>query len=190
IGFAGRAIPYFDDSHTLLFSVPVVVASLLVPAAALGSFVWTRRWRYGPLLLGLALVAVLVMQAGFPEGTPLRHGLTFTYNHVTAVQFLRASYKAAPLLAVALAGLAAAGADELWGRLGARASAVWWRAGAVLAGLIVLVLGAWPLASGRAQDAQVSFKAIPAAWRDAATQLDHRLPANSRAIVLPGDLFS
>ena len=190
IGFAGRAIPYFDDSRTLLFSVPVVIATLLVPAAALGSFVWARRWRYGPFLLGLALVAVLVMQAGFPEGTPLRHGLTFTYNHVTAVQFLRASYKAAPLLAVALACLAGAGADELWARLGARASAAWWRAGAVVAGLVVLVVGAWPLASGRAQDAQVSYKAVPAAWRDAAAQLDRALPANARAMVLPGDLFS
>ena len=37
IGFAGRAIPYFDDSRTLLFSVPVVVATLLLPAAALGA---------------------------------------------------------------------------------------------------------------------------------------------------------
>jgi arabinofuranan 3-O-arabinosyltransferase len=190
IGFAGRAIPYFDDSRTLLFSVPVVIATVLVPAAALGSFVWARRWRYGPFLLALALVAALVMQAGFPEGTPLRHGLTFTYNHVTAVQFLRASYKAAPLLAVALAGLAGAGADEVWGRLGARARGAWWRAGAVLAGLAVLALAAWPLASGRAQDAQVSYRAVPAAWRDAAAQLDRELPANARAMVLPGDLFS
>ena len=103
IGFAGRAIPYFDDSHTLLFSAPVVVATLLLPAAALSGFVWTRRWRYGPFFLRLALVAVLViMGAGFPEGTPLRHGLTFTYNHVAAVRFLRASYKAAPLLAISL----------------------------------------------------------------------------------------
>jgi hypothetical protein len=190
IGFAGRAIPYFDDSRTLLFSVPVVIAALLVPAAALGSFVWARRWRYGPFLLGLALVAVLVMQAGFPEGTPLRHGLTFTYNHVAAVQFLRASYKAAPLLALALAALAGVGADELWDRLGARSRAAGWRTGAVLAGLAVLVLAAWPLASGRAQDAQVSYKAVPPAWRDAAAQLDRQLPADARAMVLPGDLFS
>ena len=190
VGFAGRAIPYFDDSRTLLFSAPVVIATLLLPAAALGSFVWTRRWRYGPFFLGLALVAVLVMQAGFPEGTPLRHGLTFTYNHVSAVQFLRASYKAAPLLALALAGLAGAGADQLWERLGVRADAALWRAGAVVAGLVVLVVGAWPLASGRAQDAQVSYRAVPAAWREAAAQLDRQLPANARAIVLPGDLFS
>ncbi len=54
---------------------------LLLPAVALGGFVWTRRWRYGPFFLGLALVAVLIMGAGFPDGTPLRHGLYFAYNH-------------------------------------------------------------------------------------------------------------
>ena len=88
---------------------------------------------------------------------------------------------------MALAGLAGAGAEEAWARLGARTSALWWRAGTALAGVVVLVLAAWPLASGRAQDAQVSYKRIPAAWRQAAAQLDRELPANSRAMVLPGD---
>ncbi len=104
VGFAGRAIPYFDDSRTLLFSVPVLIATLLLPAAALGGFVWTRRWRYGPFLVALALAAALAMGAGFPDGTPLRHGLYFLYNHVQAIQFLRTSYKAAALLVVAPGG--------------------------------------------------------------------------------------
>ncbi len=190
LGFAGRAIPYFDDSRTLLFSAPVVLATLLVPAAALTGFVWTRRWRYGPFFLGLALVAVLVMGAGFPEGTPLRHGLNFTYNHVAAVRFLRASYKAAPLLAVALACLAGAAAGEAWRRLSATSRPVIWRWVTSLAGLAVLALAAWPLVTGRAQDAQVSYKQVPVAWRQAASELDRELPSNSRAIVLPGDLFS
>ena len=198
LGFGGTAIPYFDDSHTLLFSAPVVVATLLLPAAALTGFVWTRRWRYGPFFLGLAVAAVLVMMAGFPDGTPLRHGLTFTYNHFAAVQFLRASYKAAPLLAVALACLAGAAAGEAWrrmrtsealARLGTALTGLA-RAGAVAAVLAVLALAAWPLVTGRAQDAQVSYKRIPAAWTQAATDLDRQLPANSRAMVLPGDLFS
>ena len=206
IGFTGHAIPYFDDARTMLFSAPVVVATLLLPALALGGYLWTRRWRYGPFFLGLALISVLVMTAGFPDGTPLRHGLNFTYNHVSAVQFLRASYKAAPLLALALACLAGAGAGEVWQRLGRRdgggrggggggggaggARVVWWRAGAVLAGLAVLAGAAWPLVTGRAQDAQVSYRQVPEAWRAAADQLDRQLPANSRAMVLPGDLFS
>ncbi len=41
-----------------------------------------------------------------------------------------------------------------------------------------------------AQDRQVSYKRIPAAWRAVANDLDRGLPANARAIVLPGELFS
>ncbi len=190
IGFAGTAIPYFDDSRTLLFSAPVVVGTLMLPAAALTGFVSTRRWRYGPFFLALALVAVLIMTAGFPDGTPLRHGLTFAYNHVAAVRFLRASYKAAALLAIALACLAGAAAAEAWVRLGRRQRGRSWRLIATLGGTAVLSLAAWPMITGRAQDAQVSFKQVPAAWREAASDLDRELPANSRAIVLPGELFS
>ncbi|MGH2892056.1 MAG: alpha-(1-_3)-arabinofuranosyltransferase domain-containing protein, partial [Solirubrobacteraceae bacterium] len=195
IGFQGRAIPYFDDSLTLLFSAPVVVATLLLPAAALGGFAGIRRWRYAPFFLGLALVAVLVMMAGFPDGTPLRHGLFFTYNHVAAVRFLRASYKGAPLLAVSLAVLAGVAAGDLWARLGVmRVRGVRFRlvgrSVLAVAGAAVLVGAAWPLVAGHAQDAQVSYHRIPAAWQQAASDLDRDLPANSRAIVLPGDLFS
>lgn len=190
LGFAGRAIPYLDDSRTLLFSTPVVLATLLLPAIALTGFVWGRRWRYGPLFLALALVGVLVMVAGFPDGTPLRHGLYFLYGHVAAVQFLRTSYKAAPVLALALACLAGVAVAEGWRRLGGVRGVAAWRGGAVLAGTAVLAAAAWPLVTGRAQDAQVSFKQVPAAWREAASNLDRQLPPNSRAIVLPGDLFS
>ncbi len=181
IGFAGQAIPYFDDSRTLLFSAPVVLATLLLPAAALSGFVWTRRWRYGPFFLLLALVAVLVMGAGFPDSTPLRHGLYFTYNHFAFVRFLRASYKAAPLLAVALACLGGVAAGEAWRRLGSVASGEGRRRpgdgraarGALAAAIaVVLALAAWPLVTGRAQDKQVSYKSIPAAWTDAASELD------------------
>ena len=192
IGFAGRAIPYFDDAKTLLFSLPVVVGTLLLPAAGLVSFAWARRWRYGPFFLVLVLAGVLIMLAGFPDGTPLRHGLTFTYNHVASVRFLRASYKAAPLVAIGLAGLAGAGAGVVWDWLGARAAgrAVLWQAAGAAVGLVVLALAAWPLVTGRAQDRQVSFKRIPSAWVNAASDLDRQLPANGRALVLPGELFS
>ncbi|HEY2635851.1 MAG TPA: alpha-(1-_3)-arabinofuranosyltransferase family protein, partial [Solirubrobacteraceae bacterium] len=188
IGFTGRPIPYFDDSHLLLFAQPVVVATLLVPALALGGFAWTRRWRYAPFFLGLALVGVVVMIAGYPEGTPLRRAMNFTYNRVDAVRFLRASYKAAPLLALGLAALAGAAAGEAWRGLKGRPAALRGVAGA--AGVAVVALAAWPLITGRAQDHQVSWKAIPAAWRAAGSDLDHTLPANTRAVVLPGELFS
>ena len=34
IGFNGRAIPYFDDQHTLLFSLPVVIAHAAGPGGS------------------------------------------------------------------------------------------------------------------------------------------------------------
>ena len=77
-GSCGRTPPH---AHALLFHPAVLVASLLVPALALSGFAWTRRWRYGPWFLLLCLAGLLVMVAGFPEGTPLRRALTFTYNH-------------------------------------------------------------------------------------------------------------
>ena len=52
IGFQGRAIPYFDDALTLLFSAPVVVATLLLPAAALGGFAGDPPVALRPVLPG------------------------------------------------------------------------------------------------------------------------------------------
>ena len=55
---------------------------------------------------------------------------------------------------------------------------------------MLLVASAWPLVSGRAQDGQVSFARVPAAWTRTATALDRTLPVSERALVLPGELFS
>ena len=41
--------PLFSEAGTLLFNPLVVGASLLLPALAIGGFVWTRRWRYAPV---------------------------------------------------------------------------------------------------------------------------------------------
>ena len=115
VGYGDALRPYFGDSGTLLFNPLVVTASLLVPALAVAGYVWTRRWRYGPFFLLLLLVGLLVMTVGFPEGTPLRRAATFTYNHFSPVQFLRTTYKAGPLVALAVAclgGAAAGGAVE------------------------------------------------------------------------------
>src|SRR4051794_22476229 len=119
VGYGDVLKPYFGTSETMLFSAPVLVASLVVPALALWGFVWTRRWRYGPFFLLLALAGLLIMSVGFPDGTPLRKAATFTYNHVQAVQFLRTTYKAGPLLALAIACLGGVAFGELWRRGGA-----------------------------------------------------------------------
>ncbi|MHB1570310.1 MAG: alpha-(1-_3)-arabinofuranosyltransferase domain-containing protein, partial [Solirubrobacteraceae bacterium] len=117
-GYANRLLPYYQDSGTLLFDPAVVVASLLVPALALAGYRWTRRWSYGPFLLGLALITLLVMSVGWPTGTAARAGATFVYNHVTLLQVLRTTYKAGPLLALAVALLAGAAMRVAWARLG------------------------------------------------------------------------
>ncbi|HEX8086142.1 MAG TPA: alpha-(1-_3)-arabinofuranosyltransferase family protein [Solirubrobacteraceae bacterium] len=179
LGFGGTLRPYTSIGPDFLFSPVVVVASLLVPAFALGGFAWTRRWRYGPFFLILTLVGLLVMVAGFPEGTPLRRAATFTYNHVGVVQFLRTTYKAGPLVALGLACLGGVAFGMLWARR---------RVLMTLAGAAVVVAAAWPLVSGQAPERQLAFD-VPSYWEDAAKQVD-RLPEDERAMVLPGQLFA
>src|SRR4051794_9397536 len=188
VGYGDRPEPYFGDSGTLLFDAPVVVASLAVPALALWGFVWTRRWRYGPFFLLLGIVGLLVMSVGFPDGTPPRRAANFTYDHAAAVQFLRTTYKAGPLLALALACLGGAAAGELWRRLAAAPRRDLARAGAVLAGAGAVVLAALPLFQGRA--VELTWKRIPSAWTAAAGDLDRSLPRSGRALVLPGQPFA
>ncbi|HLH67269.1 MAG TPA: alpha-(1-_3)-arabinofuranosyltransferase family protein [Solirubrobacteraceae bacterium] len=122
-GYGSTLVPYYGDSATLLFDPATVACSLLVPALALSCYPWTRRWRYGPFLTALGLVALLVMSVGWPTGTAARAGATFLYNHLTAIQFLRTTYKAGPLLALSIALLGGAGLRVLWARLGLGAAA-------------------------------------------------------------------
>jgi len=187
VGYGGHLRPYFNDAGVMLTQPLVLTATLLVPALALAGFWWTRRWRYGPFFLALTLGGLLVMAAGFPEGAPLRRALTFTYNRVDAVQFLRTTYKAAPLVALGIAALGGAAAAEAWRRL-PRASAGRAVAFVALAGLVAL--SAWPLVRGRALDDQVLWERVPPAWQATANDLDASLPRNERAVVLPGQLFA
>jgi arabinofuranan 3-O-arabinosyltransferase len=182
---ASRALPVLTSAPTMLFNRPVLVASLLVPALALAGFVWTRRLRYGPFFLALVLVGVGIVAAGFPEGTPLRAGLHFVYNHFAPVRFLRTSYKAEPLVMLGVAALFGIAWGEASRRLARRRLAPGVQIGV---GLALLVVGAWPLTTGKAVG--LTSRGVPAAWRQAATALDRELPPNSRALVLPGQLFS
>ena len=100
------------------------------------------------------------MVAGFPEGTPLRRAMNFTYNHVAPLQFLRTTYKAGPLLALALAGL---------GGLAAARAAPWLRArgralpAVAVAGLAALAaVACWPLVRGQRARLAADLGADPA----------------------------
>ena len=186
VGFGGPPQAYFSDASTLLFDAPVVVATLLVPGLTVAGLVWTRRWRYGPFFLLLLLAGLLFMAAGFPDGTPLRRALAFAYERNGLVQALRTTYKAGPLVAVAVACLAGAGAAELAARLRGRAVLAAAGAGA----LLLVVLSGWPLFTGHALDTQLEWKRIPRAWTAAGRGLDRELAPNARALVLPGQAFA
>src|SRR4051794_20051951 len=179
VGFGGVLRPFASHAPVLLFDRPVVIAGLVVPGLALLGFAWTRRWRYGPFFVALVLVGVLIMAAGFPEGAPLRRAATGVYYHVQAVQFLRTTYKAGPLVALGIAALGGAAFALAWAR---------WRVPAAVAAGLLCAVAAWPLVTGRAPEPQLAFD-VPAAWRDAAAAVD-RLPDDQRAVVLPGELFA
>lgn len=191
VGYGDTLGPYFGDSGTMLFNLPVVVASLVVPGLAIAGFAWTRRWRYGPFFLALTLLGLLCMSVGFPWGTPLRGGVTFAYNHVGAIQFLRTTNKAGPLVALGIASLGGAVFAEVWRRLPAAVphGRVAVARTAVVAGAAALVaLAALPLVRGGAIG--LTWKRIPPAWRQAARSLDRGLPRDERAAVLPGQPFA
>ncbi|MBI5103621.1 MAG: DUF3367 domain-containing protein [Solirubrobacterales bacterium] len=180
VGYGGLLRPYQSSAPAMLQLAPVVVASLLVPAVALASFAWTRAWRYAPFFLLLTFAGLLIMVAGWPDGTPLRRSAIGVYYRVEPLQFLRTTYKAGALTALGLAVLGGAAFGLAWAR---------WRRPLVAGGGVVLVvLAAWPLVTGRALERQLEFDA-PASWRGVAARLD-RAPDGTRAMVLPGQLFA
>ena len=182
VGYTGTLRAFQADAGVYLGLLPVVLATLAIPALCLGSFAWTRRARYAPFFLALVLLGLLVMVVGFPEGAPLRRAATFTYNHVQAVRFLRTSYKAGPLVSLGVAGLGALAVHALRPHL---------RAAALVGAAALVAVACWPLARGVGLDRQLGLPhGVPAAWRDAAHDLDRTLPPGQRAMVLPGQLFA
>jgi hypothetical protein len=185
VGYTGDLRPFMSDAGVMLFNPAVVVATLLVPALVAAGLLAARRWAYAPFFLGLLLAGAVIVMASYPDGTPLRRVALAVYFDVRSTQFLRTTYKAAPLLVIAFALLAAAAAPAVWARTRGA-----WRPLAVAAALGVLALSAWPLVRGQAVDRQLAWKRIPPAWTEAASDLDRDLPRNTRAVVLPGQLFA
>ena len=54
--------------------------------------------------------------AGFPDGTPARDAMVWIYRHVSVLRFMRTTQKAAPLVAIGVAGLLGLGAQPGLGR--------------------------------------------------------------------------
>ena len=132
VGYGGSLRPFTSDAGVMLFHPAVVVASLLVPALVAAGLLVARRWAFAPFFLVLLLGGALIVMAGFPDGTPLRRAALGVYFHLPFTQFLRTTYKAAPLIVIAFALLAAAAAPAVWAhRL---------RLPAVAAGVVILAL--------------------------------------------------
>lgn len=188
VGAGGELRPFASHATVLLFTLPVVLAGLVTPALSLVAFIETRRWRYAPFFLLLTLLGLLVMAAGWPEGAPLRRVLTGAYYRVESIQFLRTTYKAGALTALGLACLGGAAFAWVWARSARTRRPAGSRVALSVAVAALVALSAWPLVTGRAPERQLVFD-VPRYWHDVAADLDRR-GENSRALVLPGQLFA
>ena len=194
VGFEGADKPLLHASRgRMLFNPLVVGASLLLPAIAVAGFVWTRRLRYAPFFLFVFLAGMAIEVAGFPDNTPSRDAMEWTYRNVELLRFMRTTQKAAPLVALGGAGLLGVAAQMAVARLAGLRPGPLRRAalvGVPAAALVMIALAALPLVRGTAVEKQLTWDRIPAAWTDAGDDLDRDLAPNSRAFVLPGQIFA
>lgn len=185
VGFGGTLRAFQGSAPAMLFLLPVVLAGLLVPALALAAFPVTRRWRYAPFFVLLTFAGLLIMAAGWPEGTPLRRVATGAYYRVQSIDVLRTTYKAGALTALGIAVLGGAAFAAAWERAIRRA---WFRPALALGAIALTALAAWPLVTGRAVERQLAFR-VPAAYRAVAADLDRR-GGGTRAYALPAQEFA
>ncbi|HEX4978781.1 MAG TPA: alpha-(1-_3)-arabinofuranosyltransferase family protein [Acidimicrobiales bacterium] len=170
----GLAPPYLTPA------LVVVTVAVPVGALALGAL---ARWAHRAYFSALVVVGTVVAVGAFPEpGSPFGSLFERLSRGSDLVLSLRNTQRAAPLVVLGLAGLAAAGGAALQRRR-ARAGA------AALAALSVAVAAAIPgqwrtgLIAERFQREEV-----PAAWLEAAASLDAR--GDGRVLELPGIDFA
>ncbi|MFL5885712.1 MAG: alpha-(1-_3)-arabinofuranosyltransferase family protein [Thermoleophilaceae bacterium] len=193
-GFEGQVSAATPQAANYLFSFPVIAGTFAVPLIAFfGGLRWLRRWVYAPFFGLLAAGGLVVMSAGFPEGTPANRSLIWLYYHAASLQFLRTTWKAGPLVALAIACMAGAVAPVLmrWAR-GAGRELLGNRTIGVAAGVglaVLAALWAWPVARGKDVDKRSAYGSVPAAWRQAMADADRTGPPDQRLLLLPGELF-
>ena len=191
VGFS-RPVPFMDVASTYLFSVPVILATFGVPLLAVLSFRIARAWRFAPFFLALAVLTLVVMFAGFPDGTRLRAALIDLYNNFAGIQFLRTTYKAMPVLVLSFACLIGAGAATLAERArsgGLRIAGRRVPAAALAVLAVVPLVAAAPLLTGRAIDEEQAYGAVPSWWERGLADADAAQPSGTRTMVIPGELF-
>ncbi len=194
VGFYGAQRALFSESPTLLFNPFLVGASLLLPALAVAGFVWTRRFRYAPFLLLVLLVGVVIEVAGFPSGTPIRKAMEWVYDEV-----LRAALHADHAEGRAARGDRRGRSARPGSPVGVDTPARRPRARRAVGSSAVLRHSPWrrssrlPPCRSRAEarpTARSRGTTSPRPWEQAGRDLDASLPANARAIVLPGQIFA
>jgi arabinofuranan 3-O-arabinosyltransferase len=182
----GQLEPSMDVAATYLFDPVVVIGTFALPLIAVAGFRATWRHPYMPFFALLAVLALLVMYAGFPEGAPVRRALYELYDDAQPLRVLRTTYKATPLLALSLACLAGASLGMLRGALaGSR-----FRLLPVAVAVAIAVLCGLPLVTGQAIDDELAYDDVPPYWRNAITEAERTTPQDQRIAVLPGELFA
>jgi arabinofuranan 3-O-arabinosyltransferase len=187
----GVSQPSFESASTYLFNGWIIIATFAVPLLAFASLRLLRRWRFAPYFLAMALFALLVMAAGFPEGKPLENALRDAYYDLPALQALRTTYKAGPILALSLSCLGGAGAVALFRRVRAAGGAIPRRVGLVVGGVALIavpVLYALPFFTGRALDGRLRYH-VPRYWSQALADANKTTPQGRRLMIVPGQLF-
>ena len=176
----------------------VIAASFFVPLLAIASFAIIRRWRYGVFFALMLALAVLAMSAGFPKETFVGRAVYDLYYAAGPFQFIRTTYKAAPLAGLALVSLAGVGIASVWrvlcglnleinGRRINRGISLSIAGFAVVA--LVLLWGR-PLWAGNAINPAGFFDKVPKPWVDAVKFSTKTAPENTRIAILPGSTFS
>lgn len=189
--------PQVPAMEAYLLSRPTLLASFFFPAVAVVGVAFLRRWRYAAFF-GLTLaLSILVMSLGFPQASPLGRWITGLYYDVGPLQFMRTTYKVAPLAALSIAvlagltiGTALEGLRSLQLRLNGKrigTRSVWVVSGIVV--LLLVVLWGRPIWQGNAVDSRLFFSSVPSAWVSAVADAQRTTPPDTRIAVLPGDLF-
>ncbi len=181
-----------------LLGPATIFASFTIPAIAVATMAALRRLRYVAFLGLLLTVGVLAMSAGFPASTPAGRALTDLYYSAGPLQFMRTTYKAAPLVALAIASLSGLGLGLLADRL--RFTRLRWNSMTIApwlprAALALFVLGLvafWgrPLWVGNAINSNVFISGVPGPWTAAIDDAQRTTPPGTRISVLPGELFA
>lgn len=189
--------PMIPPVEAYLLSRPTILATFLVPAIAVACAAVARDKRSALYFALLLALAVLVMSFGFPAESVVGRAVVDGYYNAGPLQFLRTTYKAAPLAALAIAVLAGVSLSSILASVrnvdlsfdGRQLRTGWLTFGAVASVVILVVLWGRPLWTGNAIDRQIVFDDVPSAWTEALADAQKTTPADTRIAVLPGDLF-